>query len=481
MSDDPTGGAPLVIGLDVGTSSVKAAAFGRGGVVVASAHEPVPTSSPTTPGHHEQDPREIVLATRSALAGVVDSLARAGAQPRRVLAIGVATAMHGLLGLDRHGAPRTPLITWADGRATPEASWMRAEPALADLHAVTGTPVHPMSPLAKLRWFADHDPAAAATVTTWVGLKELVFADLTGHLAVDESSASSSGLWSIRDRAWHPAALDAARVTADALAPVLSTTDARPLTGGIATATGLREDLPVVIGAGDGPAANLGVGATEPGVAALSIGTSAALRVVTTEPTIGDGSLFCYVLDDDRFVVGGALSTGGTVLDWAAATFAAPLGTAPDHGTSTSTGTGEPAGRVPDEIIRLLVEEAAAVPPGSDGLVVVPRLLPERSPSWDPTRTATITGLTGRHGRGHIVRAAIEGVVAQLAEVLASIEATTGPVHEVRATGGAFAHPLWREITAAALGRKLHVIDDAHGTARGAAHLARTHLRGLAD
>lgn len=475
MSDDLTGGAPVVIGLDVGTSSVKAAAFGRGGIVVASAHEPVTTVPSTDPGRHEQDPREVLLATRSALAAVVDSLVRAGAEPRRVLAIGLATAMHGLVGLDAHGDPLTPLVTWADGRATPEALTLRADPALADLQAVTGTPVHPMSPLAKLRWFADHDPATASSVATWVGLKELVFASLTGHLAVDESSASSSGLWSLRDRAWHPPALAAAGIAAATLPPVLATTDARPLSEALAAATGLRADLPVVIGAGDGPAANLGVGATDRGVAALSIGTSAALRVVTTEPTVGDGSLFCYVIDRDRFVVGGALSTGGAVLDWAAATFAAPLGSDPTIGPAPATGV-DP---VPAEIIRLLVEEAAAIPPGSEGLVVEPRLLPERSPSWDPTRTATVTGLTARHGRGHMVRAAIEGVAAQLAEVLAAIEAATGPVHEVRATGGAFAHPLWREVTAAALGRELTVVEDAHGTARGAAHLARAHLLDL--
>ena len=119
------------------------------------------------------------------------------------------------------------------------------------------------------------NPATASSVATWAGLKELVFASLTGHLAVDESSASSSGLWSLRDRAWHPPALAAAGIAAATLPPVLATTDARPLSEALAAATGLRADLPVVIGAGDGPAANLGVGATDRGVAALSIGTSA--------------------------------------------------------------------------------------------------------------------------------------------------------------------------------------------------------------
>lgn len=467
MDRDPTVGDAVVIGLDVGTSSVKAAAFRRKGALVASAHESLAAPTSSIGERHEQDPHEVVLATRSALAAVVDSLSRAGFEPRRVVAIGVTTGMHGLVGVDAAGDPVTPLMTWADGRATAEAATLRADPALADLHALTGTPVHPMSPLTKIRWFADHDPASRGAVARWIDLKALVFGDLTGCQATDESSASASGLWSLRDRTWLPLALDAARIDVDSLPPVLATTDARPLSDGMATATGLGLGVPVVIGAGDGPSANVGVGATEPGVAALSIGTSAALRVTVTEPTIGDGSLFCYVVDDDRFVVGGALSTGGSVLDWAASTFAAPLGLPSDERSA-----------VPDEVFRLLVEEASAVPPGSDGLVVVPRLHPERAPSWDPSLTGTVSGLRARHGRGHLVRASIEGVAAQLAEVLAATEAATGPVTEIRATGGAFAHPLWREVTAAALGRPITVVDDSHGTARGAATLAVAHLRG---
>jgi gluconokinase len=123
--------------------------------------------------------------------------------------------------------------------------------------------------------------------------------------------------------------------------------------------------------------------------------------------------------------------------------------------------------------VRTLLDEAATVAPGSDGLVVVPRLYPERAPSWDPTLTGEVSGFTARHGRGHLVRAAVEGVAAQLAEVLVSIESATGPVREIRATGGAFAHPLWHDVVGRAFGRDLVLVDDGHGTARGAARLAR--------
>ena len=132
------------------------------------------------------------------------------------------------------------------GRASHRHLALRSDPSAAELHEATGTPIHPMSPLTKLRWFADHDPSTVAAVDRWVGLKELVLADLTGVVATDESSASATGLWSLHERGWHAPALRIAEVDESVLPPVLSPSDHRPLTARLATAIGLRPAVPVV-------------------------------------------------------------------------------------------------------------------------------------------------------------------------------------------------------------------------------------------
>jgi len=204
-----------------------------------------------------------------------------------------------------------------------------------------------------------------------------------------------------------------------------------------------------VAGAGDGPLANLGVGAVRPGVAACSIGTSGALRVTVSRPAVDPGGgVFCYALAQDRWVVGGAITNGGIVLEWAGRALAPDL-----------------AG--PAELLEL----AAGVPPGSGGLLMLPYLMGERAPHWSPLPLGGYVGLTREHGRGHLVRAAIEGVCQQLALVLDSMRAAGNEVREIRATGGFARSPLWRQILADTLGTDIGFPAGAEGSAFGAALL----------
>lgn len=461
-------GREVVIGLDVGTTAVKAVAFALGataggvaaGTIRSSASVTVATTSPT-PGRHEQDPASLSAAVGDVLARCV-----AGLDGEAVAAVSVSTAMHGLVGLDARRRPLTPLLTWADGRAHEHARALFDGPDGVALHRSTGTPVHPMAPLAKLRWFADHEPSTAAAVHRWVGVKELVLDRLTGELVTEQSSASGTGLYDLGTRTWSPTAVTAAGTTVGRLPPVLPTTAALPLTVKAASRVGLRTGTPVVVGAADGPLANLGVAAIGPGVAGLSVGTSAALRTVVERPGVDDaGGLFCYVLTgdrwaaaEDRWVAGGALSNGGSVAGWAVG----------------ATGAA-------DE--RALLALASTAPPGSDGLVMVPYLVPERAPLWHDGHPAAYVGLRPDHTRAHLARAAVEGVALQVALLVERLDARH-PVREIRATGGVFEEPLWREVVAGAVDRPVTVTSGASGTALGAARLALIALgrvTGLAD
>jgi gluconokinase len=434
--------AQVVIGLDVGTTGVKAAAFepGTSWRTVAIREYPLLQRGPD---EQVQDCGAIIKASREALAECV--AATGGAE---ALAVAVSAGMHGLVALDAELQPLTPLITWADARAREEARALRRADRAAELHARTGVPLHPMSPLTKLAWFARHEPRTLKRARWWVGLKELILAWLTGTPASELSSASGTGLLDMATRAWSPEAIALAGVSADQLPEILPTTATLPLATPTAGQCGLPSGMPVVTGAADGPLGNLGTGALTPGVAGLSLGTSGAIRMAVDEPRVDAGrTLFCYALTDAIWVVGGAISNGGGVLRWAGRSLA------PDV-------EGDAA----------VLELAASVPAGSDGLVMLPYLLAERAPLWDSTLPGAYLGVHREHTRAHLVRAALEGVCVQLRAILDSLE-EIAPVTSVRATGGGLRSPLWADMLAATLNRPLSVVAGAEGTALGAAAL----------
>jgi gluconokinase len=438
----------VVVGLDVGTSGVKAVAFGlesswqRTSVSEYALLEP-------QPGRHVQDPAAIVGAAGAALKQCVSEVAGA-----EIIGISVTAGMHGLLALDSDLRPLTALITWADGRAREEARSLHTSGTAAELHATTGVPVHPMSPLTKLMWFARHEPATWAAARWWVGLKDYVLLWLTGALVTELSSASGTGLLDMSARTWSGRALDVCGVDAGRLPEILPTTATLRLSAGTADAVGLPAGTPVVTGPADGPAANLGTGAITPGVAGLSLGTSGAVRMAVPHPRVdARGTLFCYALTDDQWFVGGSISNGARVLRWVAASLL------PDMAANGVAG-------LDDAVLEL----AATAPAGSDGLVMLPYLLPERAPLWDPDLPGAYIGLRSRHTRAHFVRAAVEGVCLQMRLILDALDELEA-VSSVRGTGGAFGSPLWCEVMASTLGRPLAVVEGTEGTARGAAAL----------
>ena len=439
---------PVVLGLDIGTTSAKAVAFDPEGRACAEAEAGYPLLEPEH-GHAEQDPGRVLDAALGALRDAAAAATKAGAE---VAGIGVSTAMHALVGLDGDGRARTPVITWADTRAADEAERLRTE--RPELHDRTGTPLHPMAPLPKLVWLRVHEPDTFAAVRRWGGLTELVLERLAGGWTVDHSCASGTGLMNLERLQWDAEALEIAGVDAEQLGRLVPCTEALALGAGAGRATGLPEGLPVVAGGGDGPLANLGVGAVRPGVAACSIGTSGALRLVVERPAVDPARrVFCYALVPDRWVGGGAINNGGVVLQWAADALAPDLGSG-------------------DDAMKALVDCAARAPAGSEGLLMLPYLLSERAPHWSPLPRGAYVGLTRHHRREHLVRAALEGVCQQLALVLQSMREAGNEVREVRATGGFARSALWRQLLADALGMPVAFPAGHEGSAFGAALLA---------
>jgi gluconokinase len=457
----------VVIGIDTGTTATKAVAAGLDAELRAHASVHYPLSVPA-PGRAELDPDQLRNAAVKALVDVAGQCRERG---DRVIAVSLSAFLHAVVPMDAAGRPLGPLVTWADGRAGAQSEEITAAGLAKKLQARTGTPVHPMAPLSKLAWWKANDPETLGKTPRWGGVKELVLAGLAdASYVVDLSVASGTGLYDIHTGTWDPEAMDIAGVRPDQLATVVPTTERLRLRPDVAAAARLPGDTPLIIGAADGPLANLGVGATPAGVAAVSLGTSGALRTVVDAPTAdAAGRLFCYALTEHRWVIGGAVNNAGSVVRWAGQSFAGGFARPPAEGEDA------------DERDAALLLEAAGAPAGSDGLLCLPYLLGERAPWWRPGMRGAYIGLRREHGRPHLVRAAVEGVCQQLALVRDSFAAENLEVTEVRATGGAVASDLWVGVLAAALDLPVAVADTPEGTAIGACLLGLHALGELPD
>jgi gluconokinase len=352
----------------------------------------------------------------------------------------------------------TPSVTFADSRAWPQAIRLRHDLGVS-LYRATGTPIHPMAPLAKLAWFAEQQPDVARRVRWWVSIKEYLLRRLCGSTVVDHAVASATGLFDLRAGDWHAGALEAAGIDRDQLGrPVPTTTVVDRLRPDVVDRLGVAADTPVVVGASDGVLANLGVGAISPGVAALSIGTSGAIRVTDRQPrTDAQMRTFCYALTEQHWVLGGAISNGGLVLRWLGDEL---LGT--------------------DDYDKLTAD-AAAVPAGSDGVLMLPYLTAERAPRWSPLRGGVLFGLRLEHHRGHAIRAGLEGVALQLRLVADALREAGAGATRLRVTGGFVESDLWLQIVADVLASDLEIPRVEEAVAYGAALLALQALGRIDD
>ncbi|HEU4963026.1 MAG TPA: gluconokinase [Bacilli bacterium] len=446
----------VVIGLDIGTTSTKAVVFGARGKVrgVHAVDYPLLTEKP---GWAEQDPDAIFEACLDA---VRHALIKAKATRLDVQAIGMSAAMHSLIAVDDEHRPLTKSITWADNRSVDQVQRIKEQHDGFHIYRRTGTPIHPMSPLAKILWMREEDPDIYRQAAKYISIKEYVLFKMYGDYLVDYSIASATGLFHLEKLAWDEGALELIGITPEQLSKPVPTT--HTLTGmdpEIATRMGLTPDTPFVIGASDGVLANLGVGAIGPGEMAVTIGTSGAIRTVTDKPrTDEQARTFCYALTDKHWVIGGPTNNGGIMLRWLRDEFAVP--------------EIEVAKRLGIDPYDLMIKYAENVPAGSEGLLFLPFLSGERAPYWNANARGMFFGLSLRHQREHFIRAVLEGVILSIFSVAVALRDLAGPAKDIRASGGFARSPLWRQILSDVMGRELLVPESYEASALGAAALA---------
>jgi gluconokinase len=443
----------MVIALDVGTSSARAALYDARGRAVEGRFHQVPYAPTTTPdGGVEHDPRVLLDAATAC----VDAVARA-ARHDDVQAVAVTTFWHGLLGFDDHDHPVTPVFTWADSRGAPDAALLRGALDEDALHARTGCHLHASYWPAKLRWLARERPVDVARVRRWGSVGEHLELALFGEAATSVSMASGTGLFDQDALRWDREALAAAGVEADRLFPLAGDGRRRGLRSPWAARWPALRSVPWFAAIGDGAASNVGSDCVDPGRIALNLGTSAALRIVTTAAPPPPRGLWRYRVDRRRSLLGGATSEGGNVYAWCREML-----------------------RLPDD--EAVERELAARVPDAHGLTVLPFLAGERAPGWRADRRATIAGLSLDTTPLDVVQAALESVALRLALVYALLAPHATAEHLVVASGGAISHsPAWARMLADALGRPIHASPEIEATGRGAALLALEALGVLPD
>lgn len=305
-----------------------------------------------------------------------------------------------------------------------------------EIYKRTGTPIHPMSPLAKITWLKSDHPELFAKASKFIGIKEYVFYKLFHEYIIDYSIASATGLFNLEQLAWDKEALQVAGISEAQLSkPVPTTFVKRGLKQELAAELSLSPDTPCIIGASDGVLSNLGVGAIDRGVVAVTIGTSGAIRTVTNRPvTDPKGRIFCYALTENHWVVGGPVNNGGMTFRWVR-----------DELASSEVETAKRLGIDPYDV---LTKIASRVRPGADGLLFHPYLAGERAPLWNANARGSFFGLGLHHKKEHMIRAVLEGVIFNLYTVMLALQELIGVPNKIHATGGFARSDLWRQMLA---------------------------------
>lgn len=411
-----------LIGVDLGTTATKAVLFEKNGKIIASSSQAYPLYRDAS-GMAEEALEDIFEAVLSAIREVAIIIE----ENDELLAISFSTQMHSLIAFDENWQPLTRLITWADTRAVKYTEQLKASKVGSEIYRRTGTPLHPMAPLSKLIWLKNDRPDIYEKAAHYLELKGYIFYRLFAVNKIDLSTATGTGIFNIFDLQWDKTALEITGVNPEQLPQVVEPYEIEQnLSEDFAKQMGIQRKTKFVWGAADGPLSNLGVNAIAPGVAAITIGTSGAIRVVTDKPKTDEkGRTFTYALDREHWVVGGPVNSGGDVFRW-----------------------------VRDQIFEgeMSFEELTAlatkVSAGADGLLFHPYLGGERAPIWDANARGSFFGLNYGHNRNHMARSVLEGIVFNLYTVALSLVEVVGDLNMIQATGGFTSSKLWTQIMA---------------------------------
>ena len=428
----------MFLGIDLGTGSAKVLLLDEEGGVRGEGSAPYPVDSPL-PGWAESDPRDwwaaVAEATRTAIGG----------RGREVRAVGLSGQMHGVVLAEGAGRPLRPAVTWADGRSREQLeAYRRLDP---DARGRLGNPLWAGMAGPTLLWLRDNERENYRAARWALQPKDWLRLRMTGEAASEPTDASATLLYDVEGDGWAYDVVETLGLRAEMLAPL---TDPAGISGQLdseaADHLGLPVGTPVAAGAADTAAAALG-GGLGLGSVQLTVGTGGQIVALREKPVpYPQGGVHLYrAATDSLWYSMAAVQNAGLALEWA----------------RELLGASWPQ----------VYEEAFAVPPGAEGVTFLPYLTGERTPHLDPDARGLWSGMSLRHGRGHLLRAALEGVAYALRQGLEALEETGVRAPELLLGGGGASHALWRRLLAGVLRRPLRVLPDANVSATGAALL----------
>ncbi len=438
---------PYFIGIDIGTGSTKAIAIASKGTIVSDS-QLYYSSTNVKPGYSEQDPQMLLKAFIEVITKIVDDVKYAP------VSISLSSAMHGVIVIDNKNKPITPLITWSDTRSEAIAAKIHSSTQAENIYKATGTPIHAMSPLSKIIWIRENKVSVFNSAFKFISIKEYIWHKLFGVYEIDHSIASATGLFNIQSLNWNEASLQLCEIKSDQLSkPVPTDFIRKNVSTSIADELHIPHETSFCIGGSDGCMANLGSYAIEKETAALTIGTSGAVRIASPKPIYNfKEMIFNYIMDEKTFISGGPVNNGGNIVQWLFKSFL-------------------DISKASEKDYQDLFKEIDAVPAASDGLIFLPYLYGERAPVWDGKSSGVYFGIKPFHTKKYFLRAGVEGICYSMNQVLKMVESSTEKIEKLIVGGGFINTKKWIELLADITGKKIFVIETEDSSAVGAALL----------
>jgi sugar (pentulose or hexulose) kinase len=429
----------LVVGIDCSTTACKAIAWRADGTPVAEGRAKIALHNPEPDGW-QQDAEE----WWSALCGACQALC-SKIDPSEVKALCVTNQRETFVVTDASGKPLHPALVWMDARCTEQVSKAVAQLGRERIHQLSGKPPCTTPSLYKLMYLLEREPALRDGRV--LDVHGFVAWRLTGRFATSLAAADPTGMIDMRDRSWSPALLDLAGLSAEQLPELLEPgTVIGALQDEAAAATGLPAGLAVVAGAGDGQSAGLGAGIVAPGRAYLNLGTAVVSGVLSHAYQTDDAFRTLYSASGEGYFLETDLQGGTFTLNWLVDRFGVDLAE--------------------------LEREAVRLPPGAEGLVLVPYWNGVMNPYWDDRASGMMIGLRGDHGPVHFYRAAVEGIALEQRLHTEGVEAATAAIDELVVMGGGSKSDLWCQILADTMNKPIVRAGTTEATALGAGILA---------